>query len=40
VLFEIEVDPQIVGVKAFVDITPFSYMQDEEEVLMMLGSIF
>jgi hypothetical protein len=40
VLFEIEADPQIVGVKPFADITPFSYMEDEEEVLMMLGSIF
>jgi hypothetical protein len=40
VLFEIEADPQIAGVKSFANITPFSYMQDEDEVLMMLGCIF
>lgn len=40
VLFEIEANPQIVGIKPFADITHFSYMNDEEEVLMMLGSIF
>ncbi|CAF1534970.1 unnamed protein product, partial [Didymodactylos carnosus] len=40
VLFEIEADPRIDGVKPFANITPFSYIEDEEEVLMMLGSIF
>jgi hypothetical protein len=40
VLFEIQADPHIDGSKPFADITSFSYMNDEEEVLMMLGSIF
>jgi hypothetical protein len=40
VLFEIQADPQIDGIKPFADITHFSYINDEEEVLMMLGSIF
>ncbi|CAF3200840.1 unnamed protein product [Rotaria socialis] len=40
VLFEIEADPRIDGVKPFANITPFSYIPDEEEILMMLGSIF
>jgi hypothetical protein len=40
VLFEITADPEIAGIKPFADITPFSYMEDEDEVLMMLGSIF
>ncbi|CAF2531350.1 unnamed protein product [Rotaria sp. Silwood2] len=40
VLFEIEADSRIDGVKPFGNITPFSYIADEEEVLMMLGSIF
>ncbi|UJR29454.1 hypothetical protein I4U23_010666 [Adineta vaga] len=40
VLFEIEADPQIDGIKSFANITQFSYIIDEEEVLMMLGSIF
>jgi hypothetical protein len=40
VLFEIEADPRVVGTKSFADITRFSYMDDEEEILMMLGSIF
>ncbi|CAF1297250.1 unnamed protein product [Rotaria sordida] len=40
VLFEIQADPDIGGIKPFADITSFSYMEDEEEVLMMLGAIF
>ena len=40
VLFEIQADPQTVGSKPFAHITELSFMQDEEEVLMMIGSIF
>ena len=40
VLFEIQADPEIGDIKPFADITVFSAMQDEEEVLMMLGAIF
>jgi tetratricopeptide (TPR) repeat protein len=40
VLFEIDADPQIKGVKPFANITPFSYFPEEEEILFMLGSIF
>ncbi len=40
VLFEIQADPQIDRSRPFADITPFSHISDEEEVLMMLGSIF
>ncbi|CAF2071495.1 unnamed protein product [Rotaria magnacalcarata] len=40
VIFEIHADPRLENIKAFADITSFSAIQNEEEVLMMLGSIF
>ena len=40
VLFEIDVDPQLDGVKPFANITSLSYFSGEDEVLLMLGSIF
>lgn len=40
VLFEIEADPQMEGIRAFADITSLSYFAGESEVLFMLGSIF
>jgi tetratricopeptide (TPR) repeat protein len=40
VLFEIDADSRIEGIRPFADISSFSKMSDEEEVLMMLGSIF
>ncbi|UJR29624.1 hypothetical protein I4U23_017172 [Adineta vaga] len=40
VLFEIDADPQLHDVKPFADINSYSAFPDEEEVLLMLGSIF
>lgn len=40
VLFEIEADPQQAGSKYFADITCESFFTDEEEILIMFGSIF
>ncbi|CAF1332663.1 unnamed protein product [Rotaria sordida] len=40
VLFKIEADPQLKGIKPFANITSLSYFPGEDEVLMMLGSIF
>ncbi|CAM4923075.1 unnamed protein product [Rotaria socialis] len=40
VLFEIEADPQLKGIKPFANITSSSFYPDEEEVLFMFGSIF
>jgi tetratricopeptide (TPR) repeat protein len=40
VLFTIDADPRRVGVKPFANITSYSYFSEEQEVLMMLGSIF
>jgi tetratricopeptide (TPR) repeat protein len=40
VLFEIDADPKLNNTKPFANITSFSYFPNEEEVLMMLGSIF
>ncbi|CAF3513860.1 unnamed protein product [Rotaria sp. Silwood1] len=40
VLFEIDADPRFDGIKPFANITSLSYYPDEEEVLMMIGSIF
>ncbi|CAF3102110.1 unnamed protein product [Rotaria socialis] len=40
VIFEIHADPRLESIKAFADITSFSAIQNEEEVLMTLGSIF
>ncbi|CAF2515471.1 unnamed protein product [Rotaria sp. Silwood2] len=40
VLFEIDADPSFDGIKPFANITSLSYYPDEEEVLMMIGSIF
>ncbi|UJR07377.1 hypothetical protein I4U23_011663 [Adineta vaga] len=40
ILFEIDADPQLEGIKPFANITSLSYFPDEEEVLFMLGSIF
>lgn len=40
ILFEIDADPQVDGVKPFADITVQSHFPAEKEVLMMVGSIF
>jgi tetratricopeptide (TPR) repeat protein len=40
VLFEIDADPQLKGIKPFANITSYSYFPEEEEVLFMSGSIF
>jgi tetratricopeptide (TPR) repeat protein len=40
ILFEIKADPQLDGVKPFANITAQSNFPSEEEVLIMLGSIF
>ena len=40
VLFEMEIDPTIPGIKPCADITSHSFFTDEKEVLIMLGSIF
>jgi len=40
VLFEIDADPQLNGIKPFANITSYSYFPEEEEILFMLGSIF
>ncbi|UJR24269.1 hypothetical protein I4U23_027236 [Adineta vaga] len=40
ILFEIDADPNIEGIKPFANITLLSYYPDEEEVLLMIGSIF
>jgi tetratricopeptide (TPR) repeat protein len=40
VLFEIDADPKKIGVKPFADISKFSYFNEEDEILMMLGSVF
>ncbi|CAF4962912.1 unnamed protein product [Rotaria sp. Silwood1] len=40
VLFEIDLDPQVVITKPFADITFLSYFGEEKEVLIMLGAIF
>ena len=40
VLFEIDANPQLKGIKPFADVTALSYYSDEEEVLFMSGSIF
>ncbi|CAF2947885.1 unnamed protein product [Rotaria sp. Silwood2] len=40
VLFEIDADPQLKGIKPFSNITSLSYFPEEEEILFMLGSIF
>jgi tetratricopeptide (TPR) repeat protein len=40
VLFEIDADPKLPGIKPFANISPFSAFPDEKEVLFMLGSIF
>ncbi|CAF1200358.1 unnamed protein product [Didymodactylos carnosus] len=40
VLFEIDADPRLSGIKQFANITSFSYFPGEDEVLMMSGSIF
>jgi tetratricopeptide (TPR) repeat protein len=40
VLFEIHADPTQNQSKPFADITSISHMPDEQEVLMMLGSVF
>ena len=40
ILFEINADPQLTGIKPFADITAHSCFPDEKEVLMMAGSIF
>lgn len=39
VLFEIDANPLLDGIKPFADITSFSYFPGESEVLFMLGSI-
>ena len=40
VLFVIDADPRIEGVKPFANIAAHSYFTDEQEVLFLLGSIF
>jgi tetratricopeptide (TPR) repeat protein len=40
VLFQIDADPQLDGIRPFADITSLSYFPGEIEVLFMLGSIF
>ena len=40
VLFTIDADPRVKGSKPFANITAHSYFPDEDEVLIMLGSIF
>ena len=40
VLFDIDADPRLDGVKPFADITSFSYFCEEKEVLITVGSIF
>jgi tetratricopeptide (TPR) repeat protein len=40
ILFEIDADPQLSNDKPFANIRPYSYNEEEEEVLFMLGSIF
>ncbi|CAF0869022.1 unnamed protein product [Rotaria sp. Silwood1] len=40
VLFEIDADPCQDGIKPFVDLSKISIFPEEEEILMMLGSVF
>jgi tetratricopeptide (TPR) repeat protein len=40
ILFEIDADPCQNGIKPFANIKSLSYFPEEEEVLMMLGSVF
>ncbi|CAF1411315.1 unnamed protein product, partial [Adineta ricciae] len=40
ILFEIDLDPSLAGIKPFANITSHSFFTDEQEVLVMLGSIF
>ncbi|CAF4364514.1 unnamed protein product, partial [Rotaria sp. Silwood2] len=40
ILFEIDGDPRLEGIRPFANITTLSYFPGEEEVLFMLGSIF
>lgn len=40
VLFEIDADPNQVGVKPFADISEISCFKGEDEILMMVGSVF
>jgi len=40
ILFEIDADPSIIGIKPFADITSFSYSKKPSQILFMLGSIF
>ena len=40
ILFEIDADPRVNETKPFANITSFSFFPGEDEVLMMLGSIF
>ncbi|CAF1269285.1 unnamed protein product [Adineta steineri] len=40
VLFEIDIDPRSEGTRPFANITSLSYFPGEDEVLLMLGSIF
>ncbi|CAF2851206.1 unnamed protein product [Rotaria sp. Silwood2] len=40
ILFEIDLDPTLIGIKPFADITSNSFFTNEQEVLIMLGSVF
>lgn len=40
VLFEINADPHVIGVKSFANVSSYSYFAGEQEVLIMLGAIF
>jgi hypothetical protein len=40
VLFEIEADPHVEGIKSFSHIKSYSFTGQEDEILFMIGSIF
>jgi tetratricopeptide (TPR) repeat protein len=40
ILFEIDADPSMIGMKSFADITSISYFKNQSQILFMLGSIF
>ncbi len=40
ILFEIDADPRLDGIKPFANISSVSYCPGEEEVLIMIGSVF
>jgi tetratricopeptide (TPR) repeat protein len=40
ILFEIDADPKLIGIKSFANITSLSYFVGEQQILFMPGSIF